>query len=284
MKKNKDNANPEQFFKIVALEGKESADMLLYGYIGQKASWWDEGDPEEDLTDMAFTKEFRRLEKQYKRINLRINSSGGSVKDGDAIISAIQASGSEVHVYNDGTAASMAADIWLSVTDKSRRHMSPNAKLMIHSTMTMAFGNAKAMRETAEMLDKFDEAAVGSLAKALGKDEADVLAEYYDGKDHWLTAKDALALGLIESIESASEAAEEKAGQPIGQMRLFEEMEARLAALEAEAAQAEKTIALPEAASAAQPEALPEEPETVVPEDEMWRLGLVKKRLMLAGV
>ena len=271
MKKNKDKANPEQFFKVVALEGKESADMLLYGYIGQKADWWNEADPEEDLTDLAFTKEFRRLEKQYGRINVRINSSGGSVKDGDAIISAIQSSEAEVHVYNDGTAASMAADIWLAVADKSRRHMSPNAKLMIHSTMTMAFGNAKAMRDTADMLDKFDEAAVGTLAKALGKDEADVLAEYYDGKDHWLTAKDALSLGLIESIEAAPEAEEEKQQAPAGQMRLFEEMEARLAALEASKA------AELEPAEPAQPE-----PE-IEPEDETWRLSLAKKKLMLAG-
>ena len=275
MKKNNENTGAaKEFFKVVALEGNASADMLLYGYIGQKAMWSDE-DPAEDLTDMAFTKEFRRLTKEYGRINIRINSSGGSVKDGDAIISAIQSSEAEVHVYNDGTAASMAADIWLAVQDKSRRHMSPNAKLMIHATISWAVGNAAQMRETAEMLDKFDEAAVGTLAKALGKSEEDVLAEYYDGRDHWLTAKDALALGLIEGIEGTQEAEEKSADTPSKQLDMFER---RLEALEASRVALEPTPDL-EAEVVVSREKLDE---IITPKPEQdWKIGLYKKRLML---
>jgi ATP-dependent Clp endopeptidase proteolytic subunit ClpP len=280
MKKNKDNAQQpgaaKEFFKVVALEGKESADMLLYGYIGQEA--WMEEDRQYDLTDIAFTKEFRRLEKSYNRINIRINSSGGSVKDGDAIITAIQSSDAEVHVYNDGTAASMAADIWLAVGDKERRHMSANAKLMIHSTISWAWGNAAQMRETADMLDKFDQAAVGSLAKALGKSEEDVLAEYYDGRDHWLTAKEALALGLIAKIEADADAeggsADSSENKRLGQLDLFEQ---RLAALEA-AREAAPAPGPEPPAAAPEPEADPEpEPE----DDGSWKTDIYKKRLML---
>jgi ATP-dependent Clp protease, protease subunit len=95
-------------------------------------------------------------------------------------------------------AASMAFDIWVA---SKNRHASAHSKLMVHATSSIAFGTAKDMRAAADMLDKFDETSIASFSAATGMSEEDARSRFYDYEDHWLTAKDAQAMGLIEKIE-----------------------------------------------------------------------------------
>jgi ATP-dependent Clp protease protease subunit len=187
----------DKYFKVVTSEQGDSADILLYGVIGQDF-WWDENLEEESITDLAFYREFKRLEAKYDRINIRINSPGGSVLHGDAIVSLITQSPKEIHTYNDGLAASMAADIWVA---GKTRHMSINAKLMIHCVSTIAIGNAQDMRDEADRLDKFDQSSIAFFAKATGMSEEEVKNQFYDYRDHWMTAQDVLDIGLIDRVE-----------------------------------------------------------------------------------
>lgn len=196
MKKNKLKSNP--YFRVIRGESGGAAELFLYGYIGQDF-WWDEDLNEESLTDLAVVKAIRELEKDYNRINIRINSPGGSVYHGDPIIAAIKSSSAEIHTYNDGMAASMAADIWLC---GKTRHMSSHSKLMIHATSTIEVGTAKDMRAAADRLDKFDEASIASFAEATGKTREEIKSQFFDYEDHWLTADDAMEMGLIEEVES----------------------------------------------------------------------------------
>lgn len=198
----------DDYFRVVVEREANKAEMFLYGYIGQDF-WFDETMNEESITDLAFVRSLRELEKEYKRIDIRINSPGGSVMHGDPIIAAIRNSPAEIHTYNDGTAASMAADIWLA---GDVRHMASNSKLMIHSTWTIEMGTAKDMRAAADRLDKFDAAAVSTFAAVTGWDEEKVRNRFYDYEDHWLTAKEAQDIGLIDAIDNyeAQPAAEEK--------------------------------------------------------------------------
>ena len=196
MKRNKDNRQPE-YFRVMTDEAKPGvAEIYLYGYIGQE-KWWDD-DPTEALTDLAVVKTLKDLEKEYSRINIRINSPGGSVMHGDPIISAIRSSSAEIHTYNDGIAASMAFDIWVA---SQNRHASTNSKFMVHATATVAIGTAKDMRNAASMLDKFDETSVSSMAQATGMDEDTIRSEYYDYEDHWITAREIKNLGLVAELE-----------------------------------------------------------------------------------
>lgn len=188
---------PLTYFKVVAVEGERSADLLLYGFIGQDY-WWDDDLKEESLTDIAVIRQLRELESRFQRINIRINSPGGSVFHGDPIIAAIQSSKAEIHTYNDGMAASMAADIWLAAP---HRHMAGNAKLMIHATSSFAMGTAKDMEQEAQRLKKFDEAAIATMAKATGMDRDEIRTSFNDYDDHWLTADEVEELGLIEKVE-----------------------------------------------------------------------------------
>jgi ATP-dependent Clp protease, protease subunit len=188
------------YFKVVATESTDSADLYIYGYIGQDY-WWDDDLNEESLTDLAVVRKIKELEAKYSRINIRINSPGGSVFHGDPIISAMRNSPAEIHTYIDGMAASMAADIWAV---GKVRHMNMNSKLMIHATSTIAFGTALEMMEAAEMLEKFDQVAIATFASVTSMTEEDIRTKFYDYRDHWVTAPEAVEMGLIEKVEDYS--------------------------------------------------------------------------------
>jgi ATP-dependent Clp protease protease subunit len=193
--KRKDNA---PYFRVMTTpESNDTAELYLYGYIGQE-KWW-EDDPTEPLTDLAVVQAIKELEKDYSRINVRINSPGGSVMHGDPIITALKSSPAEIHTYVDGIAASMAFDIWVSAKN---RHASTHSKMMVHATSSITMGTAQDMRHAAEMLEKFDETSIASMAEATGMDENEIKTRFYDYRDHWLSAKDAQKMGFIAEVET----------------------------------------------------------------------------------
>lgn len=170
--------------KMTVMTEGETADIFLYGVIGEDwMSAWDEQN-----TDKEFVKTFKELDGKYSRINLRINSPGGSMYDGNAMITTIRSAKSEVHAYNDGLCASMAADIWMACPN---RHMATNALLMIHAPWSFAVGNAQEMRKQADILDKFADTAINVMAESTGMDKDEIKSTYYDGADHFLNYDDA---------------------------------------------------------------------------------------------
>ncbi len=206
MQKNADIAS--RFYKVLAQEGDTEATILLYGYIGE----YYEYDEEKErwriggVTDIKFVQELNRLAEKYQTIHLRLNSYGGDFLHGNAIMTAIQTCKAEVHTWNDGIAASMAADIWLC---GHRRHMAKNALVMIHPVWSWCAGNAQDMRDCADMMTKMTDAAIIATASSTGIDEAEIRSRYYaDYKDHWLTYTDAVADGLVSETGDEYDAAE----------------------------------------------------------------------------
>lgn len=193
-------ATRDKYFKVIAQEGEDSADILLYGFIGEVYDFWGDKDEEKSNTDADFARTLAELSEDYDRINVRINSPGGSMYHGNAIVSAMRRSKAEIHTYNDGLAASMAADIWIS---GNVRHMNSNALLMIHSPSSFVFGTAKQMRQEAEVLDKFAQTTIAVMSEATGLNPDQIKEEYYDDyEDHWITANEAVGAGLIEEVEN----------------------------------------------------------------------------------
>lgn len=189
---------PNKYFKVVSYKQNNTAELYLYGYIGQEDWWCEDDEEDESLTDLAVVKTLNELQSQYSRINIHINSPGGDVMHGDAIISAMDRCTAEVHTYVDGVAASMAAEIWMACPN---RHMNKTGKVMVHATSTYAWGNAAALRAQAQALDVFDSVCITRMAAACGKTEDEIRTSYYDGNDHWMSAADCVALGLIAAVE-----------------------------------------------------------------------------------
>lgn len=181
---------PKKYYSVQN-KASDSVDILIYGVIGD--SWF-----EESITARQFVADLKALEKDYKRINVRINSPGGSVWDGLPIFNAIKNSTSEIHTYNDGLCASMAAIILLA---GKTVHSADNALLMLHSPISGVYGNAGDFEQVMEMLNKVQDSLISCItSRNTSKTADEIKAAYFDYKDHFLNADEALAENFIDEI------------------------------------------------------------------------------------
>lgn len=132
-----------------------------------------------------------------KDIYLYINSPGGSVTAGLAIMDTMNLIKPDVSTICVGIAASMGA-LLLSSGAKGKRYALPNSEVMIHQVMGGAEGqasdieiNAKHILRTKENLNKI-------LAKNTGK-KFDQVEKDAD-RDYWMTSDEAKKYGIIDDI------------------------------------------------------------------------------------
>ena len=169
-----------------------ASEIYIYGDIGE--SWW-----EETVTAKSFISELNALD--VDAITVRIASIGGSVPDGVAIYNALKRHKARVTTCVDSIAYSIASLIAMAGDE---REMADNALMMIHAPWTYTGGNAAELRMTADLLDTYAKAMATSYAAATGLTAADVMSNWLtDGGDHYFTAEDALAAGLITRTTSA---------------------------------------------------------------------------------
>ena len=139
-----------------------------------------------------------------KDIYLYINSPGGSVTAGLAIIDTMSFIKSDVSTICVGIAASMGA-LLLSSGAKGKRFALPNSEVMIHQVMGGAEGqasdiaiNAKHILRTKDTLNKI-------LAKNTGQTVAQV--EKDSDRDYYMMAEEAKKYGIIDGIVTKSKIA-----------------------------------------------------------------------------
>lgn len=138
-------------------------------------------------------------------LELRINSGGGDVFEGQAIYSLLESwkttTGNRVIVYIDGIAASVASVIAMA---GSEIHMSSNALMMIHNPWTpSAVGGSDDLRDLANVLDKIRETIVTVYETRSGIDR-DAIGLMMD-EETWFTAAEAVNFGFADQIVNASE-------------------------------------------------------------------------------
>lgn len=137
-----------------------------------------------------------------ERIDLFINSPGGEVFEGIAIMNVLKEHPAPVHVSVRGLAASIAGVIAMA---GDHIQMGAGTFLMVHGAWTIAQGNAQDMRNTANLLDKIDGSIAGILAKRSGKDAKTV--SKWMSTDTWFTAEEAVSAGLADRVAGAESAA-----------------------------------------------------------------------------
>lgn len=188
-----DNAKAACRRPLVAESKGEEATLYLYDVIAGsrvEAEWFGGVCPED------FVKTLSGL--TAKKIHIRINSPGGSVFGGRAIEAAIRAHGAEIIGHVDGYAASAASFVAVAC---SSLEMQRGAFLMIHKAWTCMCGNANDMKDTAEFLEKVDGTLAETYAQKCGKPKEEMAAMME--AETWLTAEEALEIGLADSIENA---------------------------------------------------------------------------------
>lgn len=137
-----------------------------------------------------------------KTLNVHINSPGGDVFEGRAIMAALSRFAGNTVAHIDSLCASAATSIALACNEVV---MSEGAFFMIHNASGMAWGDKTALRDTADLLEKIEGAIVTDYTTKTGKDAAEVVA--WMDAETWFDAKEALANGFIDRIATTKAAA-----------------------------------------------------------------------------
>ena len=140
---------------------------------------------------------FLEMEDPDADIMLYINSPGGSVSAGMAIYDTMRYLKCEVSTLCIGLAASMGAFL-LSAGAKGKRKALPHAEIMIHQPLGGARGQATDIQIQAEQILKIKKTLNELLAQNTGKPLKTIEKDVE--RDHYMSAKEALAYGLIDEI------------------------------------------------------------------------------------
>ena len=143
---------------------------------------------------------FLESEDPDREISLYINSPGGSITDGMAIVDTINYIKCPVSTICVGMAASMGS-VLLASKKKGKRFATPNSEILIHQPLIGGGGisgqtteikiHADHMVKTREKLNKLLSERTGQSLETIERDTE---------RDNYMTAEEALKYGLIDGI------------------------------------------------------------------------------------
>jgi len=140
---------------------------------------------------------FLQAQDPEKEVSMYINSPGGSVTAGLAILDTMKMVKCPVATYCVGQAASMGA-ILLASGAKGRRFALPHARIMVHQPWGGAQGKASDIEITAREILRLKDVLNGILADAAGKTPAAVVQD--TDRDHFMSAEEAKTWGIVDNI------------------------------------------------------------------------------------
>jgi ATP-dependent Clp protease protease subunit len=130
-------------------------------------------------------------------IDLYINSPGGSLIDGMAIIDTMQCLRAPIRTLCVGQAASTAACL-LACGAKDHRFSAPNAEIMIHQVEAGIEGSAVDMQLQAQRVIRLQENLIAMLADWTGKPKESIRKDL--DRESFMTARQAVDYGLVDHI------------------------------------------------------------------------------------
>ena len=140
---------------------------------------------------------FLEAEDPKKDITLYINTPGGQIQSGLAVIDTMKHIKPDVSTVCMGLAASMGVVI-LSQGAKGKRFILPNAEVMIHQPMTGIEGQASDIEITSKHILKLKDKLYSMMAEASGKTKEQI--EKDGDRDYWMDAKESLKYGIVDEI------------------------------------------------------------------------------------
>ena len=140
---------------------------------------------------------FLQAQDSEKEVSMYINSPGGSVTAGLAILDTMKMVKCPVATYCVGQAASMGA-ILLASGEKGRRFALPHARIMVHQPWGGAQGKASDIEITAREILRLKDVLNGILAEASGRTAESVVQD--TDRDHFMSAEEAKSWGIVDNI------------------------------------------------------------------------------------
>ncbi len=181
------NRDTQREYKIVSVAASNEATLYLYDIIGY--DFWSGG----GITAKQFAKDLVAL--GNKTLHLRVNSPGGDVFEGRAMVAALQSYPGKVIAHIDGLAASAASFL---VMHADEIEMTDGSFMMIHNGWTCVCGDRHDMASTIGLLEKIDASIADDYHKKSGL-SVKKLSEWMDAET-WFTAAEAVKHGLANRI------------------------------------------------------------------------------------
>ena len=133
-------------------------------------------------------------------IHMYINSPGGSVVDGLAIVDTMNLISCPVYTYCIGQCASMGS-IFLVSGEKGHRYALPNSRIMIHQVSGGSQGTYEDMKRSINEAGRLNELLAGILATGTNKTLKTVKNDM--DRDYFMSADEALKYGIVDKIISS---------------------------------------------------------------------------------
>lgn len=140
---------------------------------------------------------FLESENPNADISLYINSPGGDVSAGWAIMDTMQYIKPNVSTIGMGLVASMAA-VLLAAGEKGKRFVLPNAQIMIHQPSSGTEGKVTDMEIYLKEVQYTKKAMIKQMMEFTGRKEKEIFDAME--RDNWMQAEDAKKFGLIDGI------------------------------------------------------------------------------------
>lgn len=173
--------------------------MRIYDPIDSFGEWF-------GLSAREFGQALDALPESVEEIELHINSPGGEVHEGLAILNQIRQHKASVTVVIDGLAASAASFIAMGADEVL---IAPNAEVMVHFPWALAVGDAADMRKAADDLDRL----ALNLARIYAGKAGGTVDDWLEAMrvESWYSDEEAVAAGLADGVfqavpETAAEA------------------------------------------------------------------------------
>lgn len=183
----------DKFWNIKA--GDKEAKLDIFGVLSE----WATSEDETALSSKTFLTQFRKINPQAK-LEVMINSPGGSVATGLSIYEILKMHKGPVSIRVAGIACS-AATIITSVPN-AKVTVSDGSVLMIHRVSTMAMGTPADLRKEAEAAEKMEEVIANIYVSKTGKSLEEVNQKM--AEETYFTAQEAVDFGLADVLDSQS--------------------------------------------------------------------------------
>jgi ATP-dependent Clp protease protease subunit len=140
---------------------------------------------------------FLKMEDPKKDINLYINSTGGHITSGLAILDTMQFLGCDVNTYCIGQAVAMAA-LLLAAGTKGKRFALPHSRVMLHQPYGGVMGTSEDIAVQAREILNLKKMTASLLARFTGQTLEKIIED--SERDFYMDPEAALSYGLIDRI------------------------------------------------------------------------------------
>lgn len=144
---------------------------------------------------------FLMMEDPKKDIKLYINSSGGQITAGLAIIDTMLYLDCDIQTYCIGQAVSMAA-LLLAAGTKSKRFALPHSRIMIHQPYGGVGGTSADIQLQAKEILELKKMTIELLSRFTGQSIAQIKED--SERDFYMSPEVALQYGIVDQIAKSS--------------------------------------------------------------------------------